>query len=228
MVMMEVGGTCHHHTIYDRAVNSERQPAGDGVGLSSQHRAGAAGTQCVRFVAQKAPAEECSTEAGICREISAGKIEYRASDRRFNLSKLQRLLRHGLLVMKTAAEADRTGDDDGANDQDTHGFSPPLRISDDDHKGCETKYGGISDTVETKRLARCDAQKIRVAGAFAILLRLRRLSHSLKGAITAKPKEDPPWLDTFSLRLWCFVFRSRRWPPSATTIVAGRAISAGS
>jgi hypothetical protein len=27
MVMMEVGGTCHHHTIYDRAVNLERQPA---------------------------------------------------------------------------------------------------------------------------------------------------------------------------------------------------------
>jgi hypothetical protein len=40
------------------------------------------------------------------------------------LSKLQRLLRHGLLMMKTAAEANRTGDEDGANDQDTHGFSP--------------------------------------------------------------------------------------------------------
>jgi hypothetical protein len=53
--------------------------------------------------------------------------------------------------MKTAAEADRTGDDDGANDQDTHGFSPPLRISDEDYRASGAKYGGISDTVETKR-----------------------------------------------------------------------------
>jgi hypothetical protein len=34
----------------------------------------------------------------------------------FQLSKLERFLRHGLLVVKAAAQANRTGDDDGAND----------------------------------------------------------------------------------------------------------------
>jgi hypothetical protein len=32
------------------------------------------------------------------------------------LSKFEWLLRHGLSVVKAAAEADRSGDDDGAND----------------------------------------------------------------------------------------------------------------
>jgi hypothetical protein len=40
------------------------------------------------------------------------------------LSKLQRFLRHSFLMMKAAAEANRTGDDDGANDQDTHWLVP--------------------------------------------------------------------------------------------------------
>jgi hypothetical protein len=79
-----------------------------------------------------------------------------------------------------------------------------------------------------KDIALAAAQETLGAGKFAILLRRRRLSHSLKGALTAKPEEDPSWFDTFSLLLWCFVFPSRRWPPSAITIVAGRAMSAGS
>jgi hypothetical protein len=36
----------------------------------------------------KTPVEECSTEADICLEIVQEKIEYRASDRRFNYPSL--------------------------------------------------------------------------------------------------------------------------------------------
>jgi len=66
----------------------------------------------------KAPVEASSTEVGICREIVQEKIEFRASDRvrsPVQLSKLKRLLRHSFLVMKAAAQANRTGDDDGAD-----------------------------------------------------------------------------------------------------------------
>jgi hypothetical protein len=43
------------------------------------------------------------------------KIEYRVRSP-VQLSKLERLLRHSFLVMKAAAQANRTGDDDGADD----------------------------------------------------------------------------------------------------------------
>jgi hypothetical protein len=124
------------------------------MGRAQQARHAAGRPAAALACGTKSPGRACSTEAGICREISAGKIEFRSVSSPVQLAELQRLLRHGFFMMKAAAEANRTGDDDGKNYQDTHGFSPPLRISDDDYRGSCAKDGGISDTVENQKTSR--------------------------------------------------------------------------
>ena len=44
----------------------------------------------------------------------------------FRLTELERFLRHCLSVVKTAAKADCSRYDDGANDQNAHGLAPHL------------------------------------------------------------------------------------------------------
>jgi hypothetical protein len=46
----------------------------------------------------------------------------------FRLAELERLLRHCLLVMKAAANANRSGDDKGADDENTHVLVPHLSL----------------------------------------------------------------------------------------------------
>ena len=46
----------------------------------------------------------------------------------FRLAELERLLRHGLLMVKAAANADGRGDDKGADDENTHVLVPQLSL----------------------------------------------------------------------------------------------------